>query len=425
MINRLVGVNLIFKLLQGFFAYLSIGFQSNSLSTNNFNYLSIIGNAVVLSVFLDLGVGIQFIQNYFKKFSKFKIEDEDSFALSFLKQQTHIFILVAVIQASLVSCYALALTKSGVSNLEIEILGATFIVTFLFSFGGFIARILIARGLIQESVYFQMIGVVTQFLLTVVSFYFNFDLLEFLFTLSVPNVICALLSIRLLRLNARKNRTKSPEGTHLPGFLYDIRSVNIRIQIIQLLQFVIGTLSLLIVAFQQDPSGLTTVMIQWRIFTSVTAALSSLNLSEWRDLSLAEESLKSESRDNLQYFLKKMFLAFVLSFVTSFLCHQTWRYLDDSGQKLDPLSWAIWILYSIFQVFQWHYYYQLISQQEYSKLILGTVVQLLVTVGLLLALNSRYSSALPMAISGGLMISGLFMRFTSRNLNDKNGAGES
>lgn len=419
MINKLVGANLVFKLLQGLFAYLSIGFQSNSLSTSDFNYLSVIGNAIVLSVFLDMGVGIQFVQNYFKNFTKYEIEDEDSFALTLIAQQIHIFSFVAVIQASLISCYAIAYIQSGSGELNIEILGATFIVTFLFSLGGFISRLLIARGLVQESVYFQMIGVITQFIFTAVSFCFNFDLLAFLFSLSVPNVICAFLSFRLLRQNANKNHFKSLDKKHLPDFFLDIRSVNFNLQILQFLQFVIGTLPLLIFSFQTNVIGFTTVLIQWRIFTSVTAALSSLNLVEWRGLSLEKENLDHDLRGDFHYLLKKITLAIALSIATSFFCHQTWGYLENGDDKLNPFSWVIWTLYSVFQVFQWHYYYQLLSKQDHSSLILGTVVQLLVTASLLLALSSSYSAALPMGISGGLMVSSVFMWIRTRNLESK------
>ena len=103
---KLVSLSLTLKVMQGIFAYLNIGFQSNTLTTSEFIYLSVIGNSIILSVFLDLGVGVQFIQNYFKQVKIKIVKNEDVYALKYLRKHISIFTFIACIQALFISIYA-------------------------------------------------------------------------------------------------------------------------------------------------------------------------------------------------------------------------------------------------------------------------------------------------------------------------------
>ena len=62
--QRVLALSFILKIFQGLLAYMNIILQNRSLSNLEFNHLSIIGNAILLSVFWDFGVGTKFVQNY-------------------------------------------------------------------------------------------------------------------------------------------------------------------------------------------------------------------------------------------------------------------------------------------------------------------------------------------------------------------------
>ena len=135
MLNRVVVFSLLVKLSQGFLAYLNIIVQSKSLTTAEFGYLSVIGNAIVLSMFLDMGVGTQFVQDYFKNVDLVKPSNENLFALSFLRSRIRTFFVIILAQSILIVIYAVIFQKgeNGFSGFAIFVV--TIIVTLLFSLG--------------------------------------------------------------------------------------------------------------------------------------------------------------------------------------------------------------------------------------------------------------------------------------------------
>jgi hypothetical protein len=419
---KLVSISIILKLMQGFFAYLNIGFQSNTLTIDEFNYLSIIGNSIILSVFLDLGIGVQFIQNYFKQIKEKFVENEDKFALKYLALNLYIFVAIACIQAILISIYASIYLLNEIGKLNFKLITTTFCVTFIFSFGALVSRILVARGYVGESVSFQVIGVLIQFLFTVFAYQVNLDLIAFILTLAFPNIVTAVLSLALLKRRATLIGFDSSEEQSQRVLDRSLKNISLKLQILQSLQFTIGTLPILIISYRMHEVELLGILIQWRVFSSVSASLSSLNSIEWRASALDRNQNKQNSLKNDKDLIRKMIFAFGISIPTIFMANFTWDYLANGNQNTDSLTWLIWMFYVVAQVYQWHYYYKLLSIFSYTHLILGTCIQLSTTIICILVLNPRFLGSFPFSILMGLILSGLYMQIRSSSwlkINEK------
>jgi hypothetical protein len=413
---KLISIGITLKLMQGFFAYLNIGFQSNTLTISEFNYLSIIGNSIILSVFLDLGVGVQFIQNYFKQIKEKFVENEDKFALKYLAINLYVFMAIACIQATLISIYASVYLFNEIGEVDLQIITTSFLVTFLFSFSALASRILIARGYVAESVLFQTLGVLIQFLLTVYAYQVDLDLIAFMFTLAFPNIITAVISLTFLRRKATLVKFVSEEKYSQQIQNQPLKNISLKIQILQLLQFVIGTLPILIFTSRIHEVGLLGILIQWRIFSSVSASMSSLNSIEWRASALDQTHHQYNLLRNDRELVKKIILAFGISLPTIFIANFTWEYLANGNQNTDSLTWLIWMFYVVGQVYQWHYYYKLLSVSSYAQMILGTCIQLCTTIICLLVFNPQFLGVFPFSILIGLILSGFYMQIRSTAL---------
>jgi hypothetical protein len=410
---KLVSISIILKLMQGFFAYLNIGFQSNTLTISEFNYLSIIGNSIILSVFLDLGVGVQFIQNYFKQIKVKSVVNEDKFALKFLAINLHVFVAIACVQAILISIYASIFLLNDKGKIDLELIATTFFVTFFFSFGALFSRILIARGYVGESVSFQAIGVLIQFLFTVFAYQMNLNLTAFMFTLALPNIITTFLILAFLKGKTSRNEVDSPDKHSQQPLDQLPKSISSKLQILQLLQFAIGTLPILIVTSRIQEIALLGILIQWRIFSSLSASLSSLNSIEWRESALNRTQRKNTSLRQDKELVRKMIIATAICLPTMFIANITWDYLANGNQNTDSLTWFIWMAYVLAQVYQWHYYYKLLSVLDYVHIILGTFIQLSTMIFSILVLNPLFSGSLPFSMLMGLISSGIYMQIRS------------
>lgn len=417
---KLVSLNITLKVMQGIFAYLNIGFQSNSLTTSEFIYLSVIGNSIILSVFLDLGVGIQFIQNYFKQVKIKIVENEDVYALKYLRKHISIFTFIACIQALFISIYAAIFQHNNIVTVNFGLVIITFCVAFFFNYGVLLSRILIARGYVGESVSFQAIGVLTQFVFTVFAFLVDLNLFAFLITLALPNIITAILSLKHLKKKSKLSTSYSNEVASDSIENNFSKRLIPKLQFVQLLQFTIGTLPLLIFTSRAYGVGLIGLLIQWRIFTSVSASLSALNSIEWRELTLAKTNYAKNLVKENKPLIRKLVLAFAISFPAVVIANFTWKYLANSNEKTNLLTWILWILYVLAQVYQWHFYYYLLSMSSYSHIIAGTFIQLFTTITCLLFLSSDFMGTFPLSILIGLILSGLYFQVKSSVLNSIN-----
>jgi hypothetical protein len=408
--QRVLALSFILKIFQGLLAYMNIILQNRSLSNLEFNHLSIIGNAILLSVFLDFGVGTKFVQNYFNIISKQKNHNEENWMLKYVKSQTPIFTLVAIIQSLFISLYVGVFMYYESGQIKSGLVIATFFTTFVFSLGGLVVKILTARGLISELIIYQLVGIFCQSLITIIAFHFKLNLTVFLFSLAIPNILAAILSLRLVKL--KTNLAKSIKMNSEPAR----ESYSISIQLLQLLQFAIGTIPILRLSKQVDVSIMSGMLIQWRVFTSISAALYALNLLEWRSTSLINlsENIVSKGKSSLKY---KLLVATCLSTLIVIFSFVSWNYITISVAFPDLFSWILWSIYTLTQVYQWHFYFQLLSLEIYNCLIKATFMQLTVTLGIIEIYSLDLQWIFPWSIFMGILISGIYMQFIVNSNN--------
>jgi hypothetical protein len=254
----------------------------------------------------------------------------------------------------------------------------------------------------------------------VFAFLVDLNLFAFLITLALPNIITAILSLKHLKKKSKLSTSYSNEvASDLIENNFSKRLIP-KLQFVQLLQFTIGTLPLLIFTSRAYGVGLIGLLIQWRIFTSVSASLSALNSIEWRELALAKTNYAKNLVKENKPLIRKLVLAFAISFPAVVIANFTWKYLANSNEKTNLLTWILWILYVLAQVYQWHFYYYLLSMSSYSHIIAGTFIQLFTTITCLLFLSSDFMGTFPLSILIGLILSGLYFQVRSSVLNSIN-----
>lgn len=411
-------LNIALKLIPSLFAYFSIGLQSHSLSQTEFNTLSIIGNAIVLSTFLDLGVGVQFIQSYFSKFSDKDILHENRNAFGFLGSHFRLFTSVSLIQAFLVSLYTFF---SIVKDDEISkgtIISVTFAVTFVFSITGLLSRVLTARGLILELLLFQFIGIFIQTITTLLAFALKLNLTYFLMTLAIPNMFVGFLTFTTIKMKSHlgfqtASGDLSEELSPLKQFSFISNSM---LQILQLIQFASITIPLAVFVRRADPINGLSILIQWRIFSSVAAALSSFNFLEWRINGLMRAPVSEFSISDRSYLIRKITFGLALSGVSALATSRAWGLLSNDTGAPSVSIWVIWSAYVAAQVVQWHFYYKILPMGRYGKLLIAIVIQMSLTILVITLLGTEWQGFYPMSLFVGILISALYLWHVSIKL---------
>jgi hypothetical protein len=401
--GSVTSVSLFLKIAQGILASLSLVVQSNALPISDFNSFSVIGNAILMSVFLDLGVGIQFIQNHFKSVGT-NLVNEDLRILKFMHDHYRIFAGVSLFQSTLVLMYCIFYLLKVSAEIDVILLIVTFFTTFLFSFSGLVARSLTARGYITHSLWFQMIGAFLQVVILIVISLINLDVIFFVATLAIPNLAVSILSFRLLKKRAQME-SEYPEES-----LLDTSKLNVSIQILQILQFINSTIPIVVVSVNTSPVVTAGVLIYWRIFTSVAAAMSALNSLEWRESATSKASSAELSLNPSHYLMKKIILSSFLSAAVLIGVLGFSRFLPMDKSELDLLFYLSWICFVPSQVFQWHFYYRLLAANKYLDLIVGTAIQFISTMSVLYKIVDNTSWSLPVSCISGLLISSIYLK---------------
>ena len=404
MIWKFTSVSLALKIFQGALAFISLSLQSKALSSNDFNILSVVGNAILMSVFLDLGAGVQFIQNHFKSADK-SAPNEDAHVLKFLRSHFLIFFGVSFFQSLLVSLYCLFYLSRLSTSIEPILPIVIFFTTLIFSISGLISRSLTARGYVTESLWYQMIGVLFQVTILFGIYLMELHLTLFIALLAIPNLIVSLLSIRLLR-----KRSKN-QGLVINRFEIHAPRLNASIQGLQILQFINSTLPLLLFSTSSPLITTSCVLIYWRIFTSVAAAMSAVNSLEWRDSAINNEDFAKIFKTDHTHLLKKIFTSLFLSALVLVFVVAFWSYLSTEQSNFRLFTYISWLLFVPSQVYQWHFYFKLLAVKEYPDLIAATALQLFSTNFSLYFIQAGPSWSLPVSYILGLLISGTYLNF--------------
>ena len=415
MLSRVFLINIILKLIQGIFACIIIGFQSHSLSRLDFNNLSIIGNAIIFSTFLDLGVGVNFVQSYFLKYKNMNYIDEDRFAFNFLKMHISLFIITSIFQAAVVTLYTLFAIPGGKDNLNISLITITFFVTFFYSLTSFLSRILTAKGMVFELLLFQLLGILVQLITTFLLFNCSAQLTYFLVSLAVPNLLVGLLSFKILASRVTsdenlKNILSKNFKMNKNNFSF---SSNLMIQILQIAQFATLTIPIAIFAHISEQTTMFTVLITLRIFSSVASSLSSFNTIEWRQRSLKGLSSALDVKNDNIYLLQKIFIGILLSIATASITSVFWNVLSRNTKMPSELMWITWILYIIVQIVQWHYYYKILAQSKYVNLLIGTLIQFCAMSLVIILLDPDWSETFPLSSVCGITLSSIYLLLVS------------
>ena len=394
--NTLILYSIALRFAQGIFSYLNIAIQSNALSERDFIEFSVVMNAILLSTFLDLGIGIRFVQNHLHK--RGNTENEDSHLLNYLRRNIFRFLAVSIFQSAIISGYATIYYLRSREAVDVISLLTIFISCLTFSLAGLVARILIARGLIAESIRYQLYGLVTQSLISLIGLYLNFDVLYFITSLAVPNFVTAYFSVRLI-VKSTQHQKLSFTKTSDP-----LSSGSVEIQTLQILQFLFGILPFIILANNYSSTFFSENIIEWRIFSSVSAAMSSLNLIQWRNLATRNPYIeRTFTEDSSLRF--KVSLGLVLSICVAVATYLSWDVLSGNNSGVNISNLLLWSLYVPAQVIQWHYSYQYLSSSHYNILIMGTLLQIVSTLGSLIFFATSMSYRLPVAVLLGLFLS--------------------
>jgi hypothetical protein len=402
MILKFTSMSLALKISQGALAFLSLSLQSRALSNNDFIILSVIGNAILVSVFLDLGVGVQFIQNHFKSVNGAN-GNEDETVLRFLRAHLVVFFNVSILQSVLVSVYCLFFLFRLSTEINPILLLVVFLTTLVFSFSGLLSRSLTARGYIVQTLWYQLIGVLFQVSILYGVYLLELHLTFFIASLAIPNLIVSLLAIRLLRKLSKNHLSDNVRLERTAPTL------NASIQALQFLQFTNSTIPLLIFSTNSPLILTSQVLIYWRIFTSVAAVMSTMNSLEWRESAVSGSDFSQILKLSRLYILKKLSTSLFLSAAVLIGIVILWSHLSSQQLIFDLITNLLWLFLVPSQVYQWHNYFKLLAVHEYLDLIIATAVQLFTTVLGLYFIADDISWRLPVSCVLGLLISGAYL----------------
>jgi hypothetical protein len=413
--SSLVLLGLFLRITQGIFAFLNIAMQSGSLPESAFIELSVIGNAILLSTFLDLGLGVGFIQNHFGNVRELS-SNENTRVLKLLRTNLWTFIRVSVFQSFLVSIYTFVFFYLNAKTIHLELVLVIFAITFSFGIGASLSKILTARGLVTKSILYQFVGVFCQCFFTLLCFTANLNIYVFLSTLAIPNIVTAFLSVKLI-----KKESKS-ETIEVNNAIQHRTRLSFEIQLLQVMQFLFGTIPLMLYSKSSTAIFLGTNVVAWRIFTSVSSAMSSINFLQWRNLVIGKK--KDHNLNQTSQLARTISIATILSMIIGVATFFSWDFLYSSSTGVDAGNLFLWILYVPSQVYQWHFYFDLLARQQYRNLIFASFLQLMITCGMLVLIQINHSGIFPLSVIVGVLLSSIylqracFMHNRGRNLID-------
>lgn len=396
-----------FRFAQGFIAFLGISLQNQALTNHDFNTLSLIGNAILLSTFLDFGVSVQFTQIHFENVRIYNYP-EYNLALKHLRNSFKVFTLISLLQSLVILIYSFFYLWSNKADFSIEMILLIFIISFIFNMSVFSSRALMALGKVVRSTVYQLFGITVQLIFTTIAYFYSWGVIPFLITLLLPSLIVGLFGLIHIVNGCVDSGIFNLEEIKIRKYL------NLRIQSLQILQFLIGTIPILFYAQSVDPIMLSAILVQWRIFTSVTAALSIVNNIDWRNRALSSLD-KNAGFTALQNRLNlKLITSFAVSLVTIIGTSFLWPSIFPSLEAPKIADLAVWAFFVVFQVFQWHYYFDFLAIGSYSTLIKMTAIQLCITLLLLNFIEPSTISKFPISYAIALVASTFYLKNQKR-----------
>lgn len=405
--RKFASISISLKMMQGALAFITIALQSHALTNQEFNSLSVIGNAIIMTSFLDLGIGVQFIQNHLNGLKNTN-ENEGAALLHMLKLQSKVFIKIALIQSAIVTIYSiiygLNLKLEGITLLAL----VTLVTTFAFSIGGIISKALTARGYVIASLWYQFSGVFFQLSFLSLAYKLNLSFLFYIGSLAIPNLVLMVLTLRKL------SREKNPKNRTITFVKSRFVVTNLKVQVLQIIQFLASTLPLLLLSMRIAEVAFSIVLIYWRIFTSVAATTSSFNSQEWRDMAL-KNGKENVNYSDITYLLKKVFISFLLASIATFGTNFFWEFISDVPQNNSNSFNYLWIIFVVAQIYQWHFYFKLLALQYYSILIQGSLLSFCMTLLVFYSISAPDILIFPSSIVIGMLVSGIYFQFQARS----------
>jgi hypothetical protein len=151
------------------------------------------------------------------------------------------------------------------------------------------------------------------------------------------------------------------------------------------------------------------VLIYWRIFTSVAAAMSAVNSLEWRESAISNDDFTQIFKADTSRLLKKILTSFFLSVAVLVVVVVFWSNLSSQQSDFGLFTYISWLFFVPSQVYQWHFYFKLLAVNEYPDLIAATALQLFSTIVGLYFIQDNIPWSLPVSYILGLLISGTYL----------------
>lgn len=387
------------KLSQTILSLIVLLIQTNTMSILGFATIALLYTFAFATSFLDFGVATRFIHDHFseiKNETKGSENEQDILREVFGKYKSS-FVIISFFHSLLGVIFIGILELFTVYHFDFYQVVLFELSCFTISFSSLVSKTFIAMGEIDILLRNQLYGVSLQFAFMLFFSFGNIGVNTMILVLCIPSIVIFERGIRRYRLKIIPTKNAAMIFS-FPNLFRE--NLSAKVQMLQGIQYLGTVIFPLIAAKKFSISDFANFSVQFRLFFTLAAILGTMNLLEWRNNYINQETTLKK-----QALIARFLVAMIAACVFSVLAYSMWRNLGFSlNSRPEILSWFFWSVFTGLQLSSWRIYYVILALQNYMKLILAGVIQLLSSIGLLLLPAFDQPLILPIALGFGLTL---------------------
>ncbi len=387
------------KLSQTILSLVVLLIQTNTMSISDFATIALLYTFAFATSFLDLGVATRFIQDHFSEIKNKSqgSENEQDILREVFKKYISSFVFISLFHSLLGVIFIGILEVFTVYHFNFYQVVLFELSCFIISLSSLVSKTFIAMGEIDILLGYQLYGVGLQFASMLLFSRGNVGVNTMIIVLCVPSIV--ILERGITRYHLKFIQTEN--AAMLFSFSKIFReNFSTKVQILQGIQYLGSVVFPIIAAKKFSVSDFASFSVQFRLFFTLAALLGTMNLLEWRN-----NYIKQETNIIKQSLVARFLVAMLAACSLSTFAYLMWRNLGFSlDSRPEILSWLLWSVFTGLQLSSWRIYYVILAFQNYMKLIFAGAIQLLSSIGLLLLPVFDQPLILPIALGFGLTL---------------------
>lgn len=386
------------KLSQTILSFIVLLIQTNEMSISGFASIALLYTFTFATSFLDFGVATRFINDHLSEIPNETkgTEIEQEILRNVFGKYKSSFLFISSLHGSLGVVFIGAVEVFTVYHFnfyQFVLFGLCCLIT---SFSSLVSKTFIAMGEINILLRNQLYGVSLQCALMLLLSLSEIGVSTMILVLCVPSVLIAARGIRHYQLKMFPTRNVSMDFASRDLFR---DTFSAQVQLLQAIQYIGAVCFPFLAAKKFSISDFANFSIQFRLFFTLASILGTMNLLEWRD-----NYFKQKKALTRQELISRFLVGVIVASALSVFAYSIWKNLGfDLNPRPEIGSWYFWAVFTGLQLSNWRVYYVNLAMQNYTKLIVAAVSQLLSSIIMLLIPSFDRALVLPIALGFGLL----------------------